>query len=98
MTLGFDELDLFAEMADAAADVRRMVKDELGVRADMGIGSRALSSRIVNAWKATAQRGDKRKAEEADQIANDLPRTHSTKQLIEWIAAWERAHKRELKY
>ena len=97
VVLRFDELDLFAEMADTAADIRNRVREELGVRPDAGFRAQALSSRIVNAWKSAAKRGDKRKAEGADQIANGLPRTHTKKEFLEWIAAWERAHKRELK-
>ena len=71
--------------------------EELGIRTDTGIRARALASRILNAWKSASKRGDKRNAEAAVDIANDLPKVHTKKQHLEWIAAWGRSNDRELK-
>ena len=50
-------------------------------------------ARVVSAWRSASQRGQKRTAAEADQIAGDLPRTLPKKKHLELIRAHNKLHK-----
>ena len=72
--LGFGEMDVFAKIADTSAELRKLVAEDLGLRDDLGITAKAIIARILTAWEAAQVRGQKRKAEEAEQRAHDAPR------------------------
>ena len=91
-SLGFGEMDVFAKIADTSAEVRKLVAEDLGLRADLGIQAKAITARILTAWEAAQVRGQKRKAEEAEQRAHDAPRPLSQKQHNELLEAHEKVH------
>ena len=73
--LGFDDANVFAMFGDTATEIREQVASQLGLKKDLGIKLRAIQARVLTAWEAANLRGTKRRAEEAEQRACDLPRT-----------------------
>ena len=72
--LGFGDAEVFAKVAGTAADVRKVVNEELGLRNDLGIAGRSITARVFAAWEAAVDRGTKRKALDAEQSALGLPK------------------------
>ena len=90
--LGIGEMDVFAKIADTSAELRKLVAEDLGLRDDLGITAKAIIARILTAWEAAQVRGQKRKAEEAEQRAHDAPRPLTQKQHHELLEAHEKVH------
>ena len=72
-SLGFSDMDVFAQIGDTAGEVRDMVAKDLGLCEDLSIQAKALAARALAAWEAAQGRGQKRKAEGAEVRAVDLP-------------------------
>ena len=73
--LGFTDVDILGALDDNEVAVRAFVLGGLGFRLDSEFITRGTVARVISAWRSAAQRGQKRTAAEADQIAGDLPRT-----------------------
>ena len=73
--LGFTDVEIFGALDDNEAAVRAFVLGGLGFRPNVVFLAKGTVARIISAWRSASQRGLKRTAAEADQIAGDLPRT-----------------------
>ena len=72
--IGVTDPDIFSKMADTAVDLRTFLKDDFTLVAN-STKKKVLTARILNVWESATTRGQKRKAEEAEQRIGDMPRT-----------------------
>ena len=91
--LGFTDVESFGALDDNEAAVRAFVLGGLGFRPESEFIAKGTVARIISAWRSAAQRGQKRTAAAADQIAGDLPRTLPKKKHLELIRAHNKLHK-----
>ena len=92
--LGFTDVEMFGALDDNEDAVRAFVLGGLGFRPDSEFIAKGTVARVISAWRSAAQRGQKRTAAEADQIAGDLPRTlPKNKKHLELIRARNKLHK-----
>ena len=71
--LGFKTAEAFAMLDDEVACVRKFVKDEVKLKAEGNPEYRAQIAMVLAALEAARERGQKRRANEADQRTHDIP-------------------------
>ena len=71
--IGVTDLDVFARIADSSAGMRQVFEDDVTLKPDC-TANRVLLGRLLAAWDAAVLRGTKRRTEEAEQHAGDMPR------------------------
>ena len=94
--LGYSDVDTFANMEVDAKEVRKMLKDDVGLDPAGGPQHRSMTARLVSAWSSAGTRSAKLKEEEATQRAGDLPRHMTKAKHLELTRAYQAAH-RELR-
>ena len=94
--LGFTDLTVFAKLEDVPAEARKIFKADLDLDDTNRGAYNALVARLMAVWEAANKRGEKRRAEEAERKAGDLPRTLPKARHLELQRAFEAKH-RELK-
>ena len=94
--LGYTDVDTFANMEVDAKEVRKMLKDDVGLDPAGGPQHRSMTARLVSAWSSAGTRSAKLKEEEATQRAGDLPRHMTKAKHLELTRAYQAAH-RELR-
>ena len=67
--MGYRNAETWSHIDETATEVRKFVKNELGLQVEGNDGYRALISSLVGCWEGAQMRGQKRKAEEATQRA-----------------------------
>ena len=62
---GFTDVEIFAAMEDSEAKVRAFILGGMGFKPDTEFVAKGTTARIISAWKAAQQRGEKRAAADA---------------------------------
>ena len=93
--LGFKDVDTFANLEDSKPEVRAFIKTEVGLNPNAE-KHRSHISRLLSAWESSVTRGIKRRAEDAEQLAHDLPRKLPKQTHLNMINAYNEEN-RELK-
>ena len=91
--LGFTDVEIFGALDDNEVAVRAFTLGGLGFKPNTEFLAKGTVARVISAWRSASQRGQKRTAAEADQIAGDLPRTLPKKKHLELIRAHNKLHK-----
>ena len=73
-SLGITTSDVFAKVVSTEAELRTLLKDDVGMNPTECVPNRVAAAKVCNAWESATVRGRKRKEEEADQRVSDLPR------------------------
>ena len=74
-SLGITTSDVFAKVVSTEAELRTLLKDDVGMDPTAGVPNRVATAKVCNAWESATVRGRKRKEEEeTDQRVGDLPR------------------------
>ena len=82
----------FADMESTPAGFRAAIKTDFGIDAEKGPEHRALTARLVSAWRAASTRHEAREKEEAHQRAQGLPKTMLANQHLELREAFVKVH------
>ena len=90
--MGVIDINAFAKLEDQQAEMRALVKEELGINPFDGGGNRGMIAKILSAWDSAVQRGVKRKAEEAERKVGDQPRRLPMPIHLSILRAFNRLH------
>ena len=93
---GYTDVEVFAEFADKVENVRATIKTDLGLDPEKGAKHRAMTGRLITAWKTAVARGAAKDKEEAEQRVGDLPRTLPKSQHQELLRSHAKAYYEEL--
>ena len=59
--LGFTDIGVWAKVAETTAELRTMLMEEVGMKAEGNKNFRAVVSRILDSWETAKIRGQKKK-------------------------------------
>ena len=86
--LGFKSANAFALVEDSAPEVRKFIKEDVGLRIEGNPEYRSAVASIIAAWESANKRGEKRRGADAEQQAGDQPRKLPKKEHQQLIRAY----------
>ena len=75
VAMGMTDVEVFSKIEANENDLRQLLKTQLRFREDAVLDGKRCVASVCPAYEAAQIRGTKRKAEDAEQRAHDLPRT-----------------------
>ena len=94
--LGFFDAETWAKAEDCEKEMRLFIKKDVGLRREGNENYRGLVARLLASWESAVMRGQKRKAEEAEQRAGNKPKRLEKKTHIAIVKAYNLATGRVL--
>ena len=95
---GITDVDILPKLEDKAEDMRQTINKDLGINPKASLANKVLVAKLLGNWEIAVPRGIKRKEEEAELAAQDLPRKLAKSSHIELCRAYAISRLRKVSF
>ena len=89
---GITTIELFASLVKDLEDLRKMLKDDMGVDGTLSMANRVIVAAVIVAFGKAATRTTELSKFDAEMEAKRLPKALATSEYLTMKAAWEKAY------